>query len=368
MDVLVAGGGPAGLACAAELASRGLQTKLIERRSYPVDKACGEGVQPPGIAALERLGAMAHIESEQMARFKGIRYAAGGAVVEGEFSEGPGYGIRRLALSQALRQCALNAGVEIVQGDVRKLLPAYDEFIQQHKAGKGPVLVGADGIHSFVRQWAGLAGPLDAPWNRFGVRRHFRVAASLLPDFVEVYPGRLCEAYVTPCGPDTMQIALLWHSEKFKDQSPHNVFDLLLQEFPQLSRYAGQPVDEARGAGRLWQNVRVPAAPGVFLIGDAAGYMDAITGEGISLALEEAHAAADVICSGGGPAEYARRWKTITRNYRLTTRCLLWMSARPNAARTAVRFLSRHPQLFRRLLSVNMGTRSVFALLPALFE
>src|SRR6266478_6988797 len=108
-DVVVAGGGPAGLAAAIRSAERGLRTVLLERSASVPDKACGEGLMPGGADELEHLGA--RIPQGQSASFRGIRYLQeDGTVLEGEFGGRPGLGIRRTVLAQALRERATAAG------------------------------------------------------------------------------------------------------------------------------------------------------------------------------------------------------------------------------------------------------------------
>lgn len=376
---VIAGGGPAGLACAIGFAMQGLQVLLLERKEYPIDKACGEGVQPPGLAELRRLGVFEKIPEDCRKQMRGIRYVCGDVAVSSDFAEGSGFGIRRTALSRALRERATEVGVEIVRCNLQDVLPAYGEFqsegILPALNVRTRLIVGADGLHSRIRSWCGCEGKEAAPFNRFGMRRHFSVPESFVPECVEVHTGILCEAYVTPTGPGSLQIAILWHEEKFKEK-PHNVYECLLAEFPALGRFTADPIGPARGAGRLWQNVRSVIAPGVVLIGDSAGYMDAITGEGISLAMEEARAAAEL-----GPLvlqkkplsrdqlrPFEKDYKRITSNYRLTTRWLLRLSRHPRAVKFVVRILASRPWFMQALLSVNMGTRRPGSALLAWFK
>jgi flavin-dependent dehydrogenase len=114
VDYAIVGGGPAGLAVAILAALAGRRAVVIERTRGPVDKACGEGLMPPGVAWLGRMGvevapACAH-------PFRGIRYVDGEVVAEADFAEGPGLGIRRTALSSAMRLRAAALGAELRQG------------------------------------------------------------------------------------------------------------------------------------------------------------------------------------------------------------------------------------------------------------
>src|ERR1700688_238982 len=73
-DVAVVGGGPAGLAVAIVAAQQGLSVVVLERRDFPSDKACGEGVLPPGVKALERLGIGDRFDRSTAYPFGGIRF------------------------------------------------------------------------------------------------------------------------------------------------------------------------------------------------------------------------------------------------------------------------------------------------------
>src|SRR5207302_1635457 len=113
-DVAICGGGPAGLATAIRAAETGYATVLYERAAGAPDKACGEGLMPRGLAALSRLSVLPDIDPGACAPFRGIRYLQeDGSRVEARFQDGDGLGIRRVALSRALRDRALRAGVAL---------------------------------------------------------------------------------------------------------------------------------------------------------------------------------------------------------------------------------------------------------------
>ena len=113
IDLLVAGGGPAGLATALHGAGAGLEVVVVERRSGSIDKACGEGLMPHTVRQLERLGVRA-----QGKPVRGIRYLDGDRNVNAPFRSGAGCGVRRTALHAALLEAATAAGVRFVHDEV----------------------------------------------------------------------------------------------------------------------------------------------------------------------------------------------------------------------------------------------------------
>jgi flavin-dependent dehydrogenase len=178
----------------------------------------------------------------------------------------------------------------------------------------------ADGLHSAVRRAVGIGVTPGTP-RRFGVRRHYAVPA--WSDTVEVHWSPLGEAYVTPVEPDLVGIAIL------STRRPH------LSWFPWLAQQVKdvKPGPE-RGCGPLRQVVARRVAGRVLLVGDAAGYEDALTGEGVSLAVKQAAAAVAAIVEDR-PADYERQWRRITRSYRLLTRGLV-VSTVPRIGRRAI--------------------------------
>ena len=289
-DLVVVGGGPAGLATAIGARLAGLEVTVLDRARPPIDKACGEGLMPDAVAHLRALGVdLAPADSYP---FRGIRYIDGAVTAEGFFPRAAGLGARRLALHQAMVRRAQEVGVRLAWGAVVKSLPAGPPYAGvEIETGGGRSLVrarwivAADGLRSRLREQAGFAGApaLSRRSRRFGVRRHF--ALPPWSDCVEVYWGPACEAYVTPVSPEQVGIALLW------SRGPSD-FDTLLAHFPALAeRVAGAPVaSRDRGAGPLLQRVSGVVRGNLALVGDAAGYLDAITGEGMSVAFHEAAA------------------------------------------------------------------------------
>ena len=116
VDVLVVGGGPVGLATALYADRAGLTVAVVERRTAPVDKACGEGLMPGAVAALADLG----VDPDGV-DFAGIRYVRGSRQAEARFSAGPGRGVRRTTLHAALSDAVADGGIDVHHATVDAL-------------------------------------------------------------------------------------------------------------------------------------------------------------------------------------------------------------------------------------------------------
>ena len=354
VDLVVVGGGPAGLATALGARRAGLDVTVLERFQPVVDKACGEGLMPDAVAHLRDLGV--EFGPGETSPFRGIRYVDGAVVAEGTFPGAGGLGVRRLALHRALVRRAEEAGVRLLWGTgARGLAPAPggpEKGYAGVETDQGVIaarwIVGADGLLSRVRRWAGLERPpggLSEKSRRFGVRRHYQMTP--WTDCVEVHWGPECEAYVTPVGPDLVGIAMLWSGEKLG-------FDDLLARFPALrERLAGAPpASRDRGAGPLHQRVRSVRRANLALVGDAAGYLDAITGEGLAVALHQS-AALIAALRLGSLAGYAAASRRIHRLPDAMTSLMLALERRPRLRTRAIRALAAEPALFSLLLGIH---------------
>ncbi|GAA4933347.1 NAD(P)/FAD-dependent oxidoreductase [Streptomyces coeruleoprunus] len=330
IDLLVAGGGPAGLAVAIHATLAGLEAVVVEPRPTPVDKACGEGVMPGGVRSLCALGVRPAGHD-----LRGIRYVDGEHRVQAAFRDGTGLGVRRTELSAALARRAGELGVRIVPGRVGEVRQGPDGV---SAAGlRARWLVAADGLHSPVRRALGLDLPPGRGPRRYGLRRHYRVPP--WSDYVEVHWSRAGEAYVTPVADDLVGVAVL--------STARRGYDTYLDGFPELAACLREApaVNGVRGAGPLRQRVRSRVAGRVLLVGDAAGYVDALTGEGIALALASAEAAVRCL-RAGRPQAYERAWWRLSRRQRLLTEALVRLSCRRETARLIVPAAARMPAVF----------------------
>ena len=339
LDLLVIGGGPVGLATALYASQRGLEVQLLEPRPGPVDKACGEGLMPGGLAALADLGVqpVGH-------PFSGIRYLSPTGSAVADFAEGPGRGVRRTELHARMAKATGAAGVSILPlsaGGIRQDADGVDVATRLPGGGSGPTqraryVVAADGLHSWARRHLGLDHP-SGQAGRYGLRRHFQVRP--WSNHVDVLWGAQAEAYVTPVADDVVGVAVL--SRRRRPFSEH-----LAQFGPLAERLVdAEPISPVQGAGPLRQRSRRRTAGRVLLVGDASGYVDALTGEGISLGLAHARAAVAAVAAER-PGDYERAWLAATWRCALLTHGLLHATRLPVARRALVPLATRAPWVF----------------------
>jgi len=397
IDVLVVGGGPVGIATAIRCAQQGLSVTVAEPRTGPVDKACGEGVLP---AAVRRLAALGVVPDGHPLR--GIRYLDARHQADAPFRHGNGLGVRRTVLHAALAERAAALGIPVIPVRVT----AFDRF-DGHVAAAGieaRYLVAADGLHSTIRralerETAGGteagngaagngAGRPGGPGNgagrhpappRYGLRKHYRIPP--WSDLVEVYWSAAAEAYVTPVSPDTVGVALLFAKPprtaapavgangsrtaspavsvngSRAAAGPDGDYESRLAAFPALLDRLGAapPASEVRGAGPLRHDVARRVYGRVLLVGDASGYLDALTGEGIGVGLAQADALARCLAAGR-PEEYERAWRRVSGPAWRFTAGLLWSRNQPLLGPRIVPAAQRLPWIFPAL--VNYAARA----------
>jgi flavin-dependent dehydrogenase len=331
VDVLVAGAGPIGLATAILAARAGFSVAVTDPREGPIDKACGEGLMPTALSQLHHLGL-----NPQGHDLAGITYvsAEGGHCVQAAFPDGPGRGVHRLELSSSLHRLAEELGIQRLGRRVNDVRQS-DSYVEA--AGvRARWLVAADGLHSPVRRLVGVEHRLRGP-QRFGVRRHFEV--SPWSSNVEVHWADASEAYVTPVAPHLVGVAILG--------ARGTSFDDRMVQFPHLRELLhGAEGSAVLGAGPFLQGTTRRVAGRVLLVGDASGYIDALTGEGIAIGLSQARVLIEALVADE-PEIYEANWQSATRRARLLTSTLMRVTQRPQMRRHLLPAAQRFPALFR---------------------
>jgi flavin-dependent dehydrogenase len=168
-DLLIVGGGPAGLASAINARQQGLSVVVAEPRNDPIDKACGEGLMPGGLAELVSLG----VDPAGMP-LRGIAYLDDKRRVEAPFRDRAGRGVRRTTLHAALASRAKEQDTEWISERVTRV----DQDARGVMAAgvRARWLIAADGLHSAVRRSVGISVVAGRP-RRHGIRWHYRVPA-----------------------------------------------------------------------------------------------------------------------------------------------------------------------------------------------
>lgn len=348
-DVLIVGGGPAGLATAIALRGRGMDVLLADAQTPPIDKACGEGIMPDSRSDLARLGI--ELSDDLGAKFYGIRFCDQKSSVRARFLSGCGLGVRRLTLHQSLADQAAQAGVRLAWKKTIVARPGQP-IVLDGTAVRYRYLVGADGQSSRVRMWAGLnSGQLLT--ERFGFRIHCRLARSAvsqqMPD-VEVHWAQNGQAYITAVSEDEICVAVLTRTAGTAD------LRRMIDSIPELRRRleGAEIISSQRGAVTSTRRLKHVVRGNVALVGDASGSVDAITGEGLALGFRQAMLLADAI-EAGDFSHYDRQHPAVMRLPRTMARIMLLMDRWPALRGRVLKAMAEDPAIFETMLDVHLG-------------
>jgi flavin-dependent dehydrogenase len=359
-DAVVAGGGPAGAASALLLAQRGYQIILVDKCAFPRDKPCAEYLSPEVAPVLDRLGVLAAVEATMPAHLKGfLVYTPRGRVFRGDFAgvrdrdgrviHETGLALPRIVLDTILLAAARRAGVTILeQTRVTQFTPpspagaapvgascACDHTGGRMAAGvltatqrgadltlRAPLVVAADGLHSTIARRLGLHRP-SRRLRRIALVTHMRGIRDLTP-YGEMHVGYGRYVGLAPLEPasqgDLTNVALVIDESEGRRIAGHveAFFDEALRTFPRLvGRLAtARRVKPILTVSRLAVHARRLVADGVMLVGDAAGFYDPFTGEGIYRALRGAELLAEVAAAALAAGDcLAARLAAYERHY-----------------------------------------------------
>ena len=340
-EVIVVGAGPAGIVAALAARKHGLQTTVLDSRTPPIDKPCGEGILPQGVAALKSLGIS--LPAECAFPFRGIQFVDGQHRAGADFAGQAGYSVRRVKLHQHLVDLAREAGVEFQWG--ARVVKTDEEAVRTAQETLSyRWLIGADGQNSQVRKWAGLDGR-RAPRKRFGFCTHFRIRP--WSDVAEVHWARGCQIFVTPMAGDEVGIAVI-------SRDPGLRLPAALPQFPALAQKLRNAEPTTREAGdttrlRIFQAVTRGRTA---LVGDASGTVDALTGHGLSLSFQQAIPLAQAM-QRGDLGLYQQAHKKIATVPILMTRLMLLMDRSDWIRHKTIRLFQETPGFFARMLAIH---------------
>lgn len=342
-DAVVVGGSVAGAATAIELGRRGFRVALLEKARFPRPKACGEGLLPHGVAALEELA-----PGFPGVPVRGLRYVSpSGITAEADFPCGRGLVVRRERFDAFLfRAAASTPNVEAFEGT------AYDPGLW-----KARWIVGADGLRSRFHRLPEFPAAPPAT-RRVGFSTHVR-GLRVDRERVEVILHQDGEVYLAPSDGDEALVACLCRAEALPpgETNEERVRHVLLSLEVLEGRVRGiEFTTPCLTVAPLGLRVGEVAAGSILLVGDAAGAPDPVTGEGMSLALLSARAAAESIAAGR-PEEYARARRRLASGSDWLGRWILRAARYPAVADRVVASLLERPELFTKLLEIATGAR-----------
>jgi flavin-dependent dehydrogenase len=356
-DVIVAGGGPAGALAACLLARAGARVTVFERGRFPRPKLCGDTLNPGAVALLRRHFEIGPLEA-MATPIDGMLLSGPGPVfVRGEYGAGVrGLGVTREVFDAWLIGRAVDAGAHLVE-DATVLGPVFDArghvsgVRVGHRAGgvttaHAALTLGADGRRSRLGTACGLSACAASP-RRWAIGAYFDGVTGLsslgemhVRDgyYIGVAPtadGRANACLVQPYGGGGA-----W-------PAPDALLHQRVQADPVLGPRFSRAVATTRATvlGPLAIDTRMPGCPGLLLIGDAAGFIDPMTGDGIRLALAGAELAASAVgdvLSGRQDAHrahlaYARGLRARLGPKRLFNRTLRGLVSSPRAVSMAAR-------------------------------
>jgi menaquinone-9 beta-reductase len=365
VDVVVAGGGPAGATLAILLGRAGLRVDLFEARRFPREKPCGEGIMPGGVAVLERLGLRAAVGGRAL---RAVRYHGFGLTASAPLtsagSAGPfALAQRRLRLDDVLLGAArATPGVRVFEETAADGAAIENgRAVGLHVGGevrRAALVVGADGLESPVRRSLGLDAPARRS-RRLGVRMHFRLAPGREPsDKLEIFVGRGHELYAAPLPDGELLVAGLADDGALGGDA-RAALDSWIAAHRHLADLldGATPITAPAGRTRLDRRARAGFAPGAVLLGDAARASDPLTAGGIAHALATAERLAAAVpgylAEGDAAlARFDRERHRLLRAHDWLTRGLVQIARRPVLARATLRLMRAAPPLMRRLVAV----------------
>jgi flavin-dependent dehydrogenase len=377
--VLVVGAGPAGPATAILFAERGHDVLVLDRAAFPRPKLCGEYLSPEAARVLDRLGVLKALDVGGAVALGGMRITApDGTVVEGRYRPVGGwrpYRDHALAIPRETLDGTLAERLRALPVDFRERVRVTDVLVEGGRvvgveavdAGgvacrlRAPLVIAADGRASIVAHRLGLHQPHRL--HRMALVTYV-TGLDRVTDLGEIFVDPPDYAILNPVAPDRVNMSLvvpLADAARFSDRLPA-FFAARVKQLSHLARrVAGaEPVTRLRALGPLAYRVSPPTVGGVMLVGDAAGFYDPFTGEGIFTALRSAELAVETAtaalrsgdCSVAALAAYTRARRALFAGKERLTHALQVVIGHRRLANLTARALARRPARLDLLLGV----------------
>jgi geranylgeranyl reductase family protein len=378
-DVVVVGAGPAGAATAIVLAEHGLDVVVLDRGSLPRPKICGEYLSPEAGRVLDRLGVLKAVDAAGAAAIHGMRITApDGTAITGHYRDiGDWRPYRQYAMgvARATLDGALVERVRALPLDLREHARVVDLLLEDGVVSGVRVADRDARVHDLrARLVVGADGRASVVAERLGCRQSHALRRMALVTYVsglencrdlgEIFVDPPDYAILNPIAPDRVNLALvvpLTHASRWSDRLD-DFMAARVRQLPHLARrLAGATrVAPIRALGPLAHRVEQPNTGGVLLVGDAGGFYDPFTGEGVFTALRSAELAATTIVralasgdvSARALAGYERARREIFTGKERVTRALQFLIRHRRLANLACRALARRPAALDTLLGV----------------
>ena len=291
-DILIVGAGPAGIFAGIALSRLGYDVLLAEKNRKPKRKICGEYLCPYGVQTMESQGFGGFLRS-RFPLIKGLQiHSPGGWSVQSEFSRSEsvyGYSVKRGDFESSLLEEAGNSRLDFRSGlrltGLRRLKDGWECAFKSGETLRSRLLVGADGIFSATAKLLGIKKKIRS--ERIALHS---ILPNLMPDrnTARMYlfdKGKY--AGLNPSG-DELNVTLVCDKTLLgRDYLPDDLYRDLV-EATQLPFLKAKPLERVRKLSPVSATVLRETDFRAVLIGDAAGYVDPLTGEGISTAVKSA--------------------------------------------------------------------------------
>ena len=380
VDVLVIGAGPAGSALAASMARTGASVMLVEAARHPRAKACAEYASPRIVEELIRIGIPPSEWTDAAVPLAGMHLHADGHATMIRYADGRGprsaWGVDRRTFDARLASHAVWCGAALRErASLVRLETAHGRvrggWVRDHETDTEELVtadwtVGADGVRSTLARLVGVERRVRFP-RRLGLVAHYAGAGGPT-GHGEMHVGGGGYIGLAPTAGGALNVGMALPLDGASGSS-RSRFEAAIAALPMVAaRLAGaHRISPIRGAAPIGHRVRRVAGPGWLLIGDAAGFVDPFTGEGIHRALRSARGATDALLAGG---DVERAYERERRRAFAAKTALTWLVqgflVAPPLLRHAVARLEERPRAALRLGSALGDLRpATDALSPA---